>query len=523
MILKRYSSRTIYVLRTAIHRINLAKGFHVVFRFGISALLPIALMFGLLGTMAGADIEMSATVRTDLTSAERNRVRTVTAPTENFNKAERYETRQGGVGTYVGPVDQRALTHPLTSLEFKDRDEFQLGAALFGKLWVSAPSSTLASDGLGPLFNARACTSCHINNGRGLLPDKSSDASSLVIRLNRTDSQPSPHPVYGIQIQNRAVPGVKPEARVHIDTAAERLEVGGVRLDKPRYWLSELAYGSLGDDTELSARAAPALVGTGLIEAIHPSDIVANADPDDLDGDGISGRVSAAKDPTTGLAEPGRFGWKATHARLSDQNAEALSIDIGISSPTQPNSAGDCTTAQTDCNTRPNGVQPHLGDTEAPEPIVELITRYTALLAVPARRNVNDPTVLQGKRHFYDIGCVSCHIPKFVTRKDIDTPQLRFQLIWPYSDFLLHDMGPALSDGASDSTGISREWRTPPLWGIGLSGSLGADEHYLHDGRAKSLTEAILWHGGEADAARERFIALQESQKRALLAFMRSL
>jgi CxxC motif-containing protein (DUF1111 family) len=164
-----------------------------------------------------------------------------------------------------------------------------------------------------------------------------------------------------------------------------------------------------------------------------------------------------------------------------------------------------------------------LGDTEAPSPVLDLVTVYTENLSVPARRNVDAPDVLRGKQIFYDSGCATCHTPKFVTRRNADDPLHSFQLIWPYSDFLLHDMGDGLADGQQVGDATGKEWRTQPLWGIGLTGAVNGNEFYLHDGRARSPTEAILWHGGEAQKARDAFAALQKSDRQALLTFLESL
>jgi CxxC motif-containing protein (DUF1111 family) len=208
---------------------------------------------------------------------------------------------------------------------------------------------------------------------------------------------------------------------------------------------------------------------------------------------------------------------------VRQQSAEAFALDIGISTPEVPLPDGDCTPAQTACLERPNGVQKRLGDAEAPPPVMDLVTFYAENLAVPARRKASFPETLAGKRVFYETGCVSCHHPKFVTRRDAGNKAHAFQLIWPYSDFLLHDMGEGLADGQPVGVATEREWRTPPLWGIGLTKTVNGHTFFLHDGRARNLTEAILWHGGEAQAARDRFAALEKQDRDALLTFLESL
>ena len=265
------------------------------------------------------------------------------------------------------------------------------------------------------------------------------------------------------------------------------------------------------------------MIGLGLIQAIHEADILALADPDDKDGDGISGKAAVTRDPVSGDPVLGRFGWKAQNATVRHQSAEAFAGDIGISTPEVNRSHGDCTDSQAACLALPVGVQPRLGDTEAPDPVLDLVTFYSENLAVPARRKASFAETLGGKKLFYEAGCTGCHTPKFVTRRDAGNKAHAFQLIWPYSDFLLHDMGEGLADGQPVGLATGSEWRTPPLWGIGLTQTVSGHTFFLHDGRARNLTEAILWHGGEAAAARDRFAAMAKSDRDALLAFLESL
>ena len=279
-----------------------------------------------------------------------------------------------------------------------------------------------------------------------------------------------PEPTYGSQLQDFAVPGIAAEGKVSVAYAEVRVELNGgeeATLRRPAYSVADLGYGPMAPDVMVSPRVAPPMIGLGLLEAVHRADIVAGADPDDADGDGITGRPSVVRDPDTGSVSLGRFGWKASAASVREQSARAFSGDIGISSPDVRAPWGDCTEAQAACRAMPSGVQAGLGDTEAPDPVLDLVTFYAANLAVPARRVVGDPEVLHGKRLFHAAGCVSCHTPKFVTRRDADRPEHRFQLIWPYTDLLLHDMGEGLADGRPVGTASGREWRTAPLWGIG--------------------------------------------------------
>nr|WP_234704229.1 di-heme oxidoredictase family protein [Rhizobium nepotum] len=482
---------------------------------------------------------LAAPLRDDLTEKDRRRVDTVTAPTTDFTRPEPFEAMSAGATTSTNKPDSGAFSHPSATMTFERKQDFKLGNALFQKLWVSSPSSTQASDGLGPLYNARSCQTCHVKDGRGRPPRAGEDAVSMFLRLARPAHSEAeraaiarhevlnfPDETYGRQLQNLAIPGLAAEGKPLVTYAEKPVRLADgevVMLRKPDYAVADLQYGPLGADTTLSARVAMPTLGLGLIEAIAEADILAGADPDDKNSDGISGRPAFVRDHRTGEVKLGRFGWKAQNASVRDQSAGAFSHDIGISTPEAPNASGDCTDVQKDCLAMPTGVQPRLGPVEAPDPILDLVTFYTENLAVPQRRNVGDPAVLQGKQLFYASGCASCHIPKFVTRRDDADPMHSFQLIWPYSDFLLHDMGEALADGQQVGEASGREWRTQPLWGIGLTQSVNGNGFYLHDGRARSPTEAILWHSGEGESARDAFAALQKSDRQALLAFLESL
>ena len=491
----------------------------------------------LLCTAAAAAGPEETPRRADLSPADRARVEAVTKPAVDFSKAEEYETMQGGAGTSRKPVNADAFSQPSAAIGFEQRGDFHLGNALFRKLWVSSPSSTQASDGLGPLYNARACDACHVRDGRGHPPEFG--PTSMLLRLARAAATAEeqaavaggralnfPDPVYGRQLQELAVPGAAGEGRMEIRYEEHTVALADgsvVSLRKPHYAVTDLSYGPLDSATTLSPRIAPALIGLGLIEQIHPADILALADPDDRNGDGISGRAALVRDPAGGPPVLGRFGWKAEQARVRQQVADALADDIGISSPQAPRHWGDCTAAQAACRALPTGVQSRLGDTEAPDPVIDLIGFYARNLAVPARRDVGEPGVLSGKQAFYQMGCTACHTPKFVTRRDAPEKAQAFQLIWPYSDFLLHDMGAGLADGQPVGEATGREWRTPPLWGIGLTSAVSGHTFFLHDGRARNLTEAILWHGGEAGKARDRFAAASAAERDALITFLESL
>ncbi|NGO51143.1 di-heme oxidoredictase family protein [Allomesorhizobium camelthorni] len=505
-------------------------------RIGLAVAAALA---ALSGVAVSSEPDALPSVRDDLTEKDLARVRAITEPTADFSKTEDFEPMPGGAATSRKRVNHDAFSHPSANLSFEEQGTFKLGNGLFRKLWVSSPSSTQASDGLGPLFNARACQSCHLKDGRGHPPEGNADATSMFLRLARAAETAEektmlarkaalnfPDPVYGGQLQDLAVPGLAAEGRMKIayEETPVMLDDGSVvSLRKPSYSVSDLSLGPLRPATTLSPRVTPPMIGLGLVEQIHPADILAKSDPEDSDGDGISGKASIVRDAASGEPTLGRFGWKASTPSIRQQSAEAFAGDIGISTPDVPHHWGDCSDAQKDCLALPNGVQERLGETEAPNPVLDLVTFYSQNLAVPARRDVGKPEVLAGKKVFYQFGCASCHTPKFVTRRDAPNKAHAFQLIWPYSDFLLHDMGEGLADGQSVGDAGGSEWRTPPLWGIGLTEQVSGHTFFLHDGRARNLTEAILWHGGEAQAARDGFAALPKADRDALAKFLESL
>ncbi|MCF3933516.1 c-type cytochrome [Acuticoccus sp. M5D2P5] len=478
--------------------------------------------------------------RDDLSAEDKARVEAVTRPATDFTKAERFEAKSGGAATSTKTPDGNAYSHPSENLSFADREQFFVGNGIFKKLWVSSPSSTAASDGLGPLYNARACQRCHLKDGRGHPPGPNEDGiTTMLLRLSVPPSTAEeeaalaaftttriPEPTYGGQLQDHAVAGLDIEGTVAIDY--EEIEValaGGetATLRKPTARVENLGYGPMANNVMTSLRVANPMIGLGLLEAIHPADIIAHADPDDADGDGISGRLSLARDPESGVLTLGRFGWKATTPSVRVQSAEAFSGDIGISTPLVTDAFGECSIAQQVCRDMPSGVQERLGEVEAPDPILDLVTFYSKNLAVPERRDVDDPDVLRGKALFYEAGCASCHVPKYVTSREAENEEHRFQLIWPYTDLLLHDMGDRLADGRPVGSATGREWRTAPLWGIGLTETVNGHTFFLHDGRARNLLEAILWHGGEAEAARNRVVTMSPTERKALLRFLESL
>lgn len=478
--------------------------------------------------------------RTDLSAKDIARVEAVVKPTESFNKPEMFEAMSGGAATTTATPDGNAFSHPSANLNFEGEQRFKLGNGLFKKIWVASPSSTRASDGLGPLFNARSCQRCHLKDGRGHPPNGPEDSSvSMFLRLSippQTKEDKSaietsrvsriPEPTYGGQLQDFAVPGLPAEGRMRITYEDVVVDLNGedpAVLRKPTYSITDLGYGPLHPETLISPRIANQMIGLGLLEAIHPNDILRQADPDDSDGDGISGRASYFYDPAKDTMLLGRFGWKASMPDVELQSAHAFAGDIGLSSPRMPIHWGDCTDNQPQCIDMPHGAQTSLGNTEAPPPVLELVSHYARNLAVPARRNVDDPAVLRGKAQFYKLGCAACHTPKYVTSRDAAFEEHRFQLIWPYTDMLLHDMGEGLADGRPVGSASGSEWRTAPLWGIGLTERVNGHTFFLHDGRARNLLEAILWHGGEAKASRDAVTRLSPEARQDLIRFLESL
>ncbi len=478
--------------------------------------------------------------RSDLTPEDLARVRAVTAPTTDFSRAENFEGKPAGAGTTTFAVNADSFSHFLDNLSFEQEEQFKLGNALFRKIWVSSPSSTQASDGLGPLFNARGCQSCHVKDGRGHPPfEGQAENVSMFLRLSVPPGADDTRlamdgvvagevgdPTYGTQLQDFAVPGLKAEGRMVIDYAELPVTLGDgtqVTLRAPHYSVADLAFGPLADDVMLSPRLANPMIGLGLVEQIPTEDILALADAEDRDGDGISGRPNWTIEPVSQSVMLGRFGWKAGMATIRSQSAAAFAGDIGISTPLVNLPHGDCTERQAECLAMPTGEQARLGVSEAPDPVLDLVTFYAQTLGVPARREVDDPAVLRGKAAFYGAGCASCHVPKFVTSSAAENPAHRFQLIWPYSDFLLHDMGAGLADNRPEGLADGQEWRTPPLWGIGLTETVSGHTFFLHDGRARNLVEAILWHGGEAQAARDAFAQMSQATRDDVVAFLESL
>jgi CxxC motif-containing protein (DUF1111 family) len=332
-------------------------------------------------------------------------------------------------------------------------------------------------------------------------------------------------PTYGGQLQTFAVQGLAAEGQVAIDYSPVpvRLADGkAVSLRTPVYRITDLGYGPMHPDVRTSPRVAPAMIGMGLLELIPQADILAKADPDDRDGDGIRGIAQTGWSRVQDREMLGRFGWKAGTPTIADQTAVAFANDMGLSTPPLRISAGDCMPMQRECLAAPNGNDEAEG-VEVTQKMFDLVVFYARNLAVPGRVDAQKPKVLEGKRLFADLGCAACHTPSHVTADDPAQPHLSGQTIWPYTDLLLHDMGEGLADGRPEGRASGRHWRTAPLWGIGLTKTVSGHSLLLHDGRARDLLEAVLWHGGEAQAARDRVVGLDAARRAALIAFLESL
>lgn len=434
---------------------------------------------------------------------------------------------------------------PFRHLSTKETFDFHLGEALFQKFWVASPSSTTASDGLGPVYNARSCNSCHQNNGRGHAPQALSSGASVpsfFVRLGQIHNSKNTDGIYpkkgddmyGHQFQTLSSAGIKPEGNYtltydeHTETLADGTEVV---LRKPELHWSQLNYGPFAKDTGFSMRVSPPLVGMGLLDAASESVILSNADPDDIDRDGISGKANWIIDShieqnqkhAQDQKKLGRFGYKATVVSVNTQNQMAFNGDMGLSTPMQPNPSGDCTAKQIDCLNSPNGNSPHLENLEVDSQQVNLVNLFVSLSAPPAMRHLDKPFFLKGKKVFDNLGCASCHTPKMTTDTSSPYKVLHNRTFYPFTDMLLHDMGPGLASDFPEFSAEPSEWRTSPLWGIGLSKTVSGRIGFLHDGRANTLEEAILWHGGEAQASKLAYKQLNQHDRNLLIKFLESL
>ena len=431
-----------------------------------------------------------------------------------------YNERLGG-DTTAFSSGGNAFELSARNLSNELRRTFEVGDSFFNQNWVTAPASTEARDGLGPTHNALSCSSCHSHDGRGKPPDHPKDPErGLLLRFSVPGPNgPVDEPTYGGQLQDRSILGVPVEGRIVIDyreSEGEYPDGTKYSLRRPVYSVGNPAFGPLHPDVQVSPRVAPATIGMGLLEAIPEERIMALADPDDADGDGISGKPNHVWDVRRGEIALGRFGWKANQPSVEQQVAGAFLGDIGITSTIFPDE--NCPQGQAECQQAPSGGSPEIADARLGK-----VTIYTQTLAVPAMRNTEDPEVQRGARLFVQSQCSVCHTPRHETGNTHPLEPLRGQVIFPYTDLLLHDMGDGLADHRPDGQASGAEWRTPPLWGIGLVETVNGHTMFLHDGRARSLEEAILWHGGEAEESKKRFMDLALDARNALIKFLESL
>jgi CxxC motif-containing protein (DUF1111 family) len=418
--------------------------------------------------------------------------------------AARYET---------AAPESEAFSQPLQGLDGPQSASFRRGSALFRQAWLIGPSEDHPDlVGLGPLYNRLSCIACHVKNGRGAAPDPENGlARHMVARLSVEGSDarggPRAHPAYGAQLNPEGVPGVAGEGQAVItyEDLAVALEDGErVTLHRPKLSFRNLAYGELGPDVRISLRNAPPVFGLGLLEAVPEEEILAG-----------KGKPNYVWDLEANARRLGRFGLKANQPSLKQQIANAFAEDIGVTASLFPQE--NCAPGQSAC-LHAGSRKPDLSDAQ-----LDAVTAYIRWLAVPARRSVDDPGVVAGEAQFRALGCPTCHRETLTLGDFVDAPSLGGAEIHPYSDLLLHDMGEGLADGRTDYEAGPRDWRTPPLWGLGLAGKGGDGVNYLHDARARTLTEAILWHGGEAQDAADRFRRLRKNEREALLAFLNSL
>jgi CxxC motif-containing protein (DUF1111 family) len=397
-----------------------------------------------------------------------------------------------------------AFGHPYPSVTVEENRLFHVGNSIFRDNWVRAPSTTKVRDGLGPTFNANTCSACHELDGRGEGAAKLGfPSASLLFRIENI-------PGYGGQLNPLSIDGVPPEVVPNVEHAlVPGLYADGTpyELRRPIYTFSQWLYGAPPATSRISPRVGQQVIGVGLLERIPADEIEAQADPDDKNQDGISGRTIQVLNLRTGQIQLGRFGWKSEQPTVEQQSAGALVGDIGVTNPLFPEE--NCPAPQVECQNAINGGAP-----EADERVLSRLVFYMTHLAVPTRRDPESAEFLEGEKVFQRIGCASCHTPSY---------QIDGNAIYPYTDMLLHDMGAELADRDLGGNALPTEWRTPPLWGIGLIHVVNKHTNLLHDGRARGVAEAVLWHGGEGERAREAFRSLSQLERDRLVKFVNSL
>jgi len=437
-------------------------------------------------------------------------------------------------GTFtIERVDKAAYSEPAPVLNNKQRQLFMAGRSVFHRQWASVNS--LNGDwGLGPTFIADRCSVCHVNAGRGSPPaSRDKQLVSMLVRLSiRGEDEhggPKPHPHYGDQLQNRSLDGrnvdfayagspVPPEADLYMDWE-ERVfsfpDGETVQLRTPKLRIENLTFGSLGAEIMTSVRIAQPMVGMGFLEAVPEETLLALARRQKAQG--FDGRPNYVWDAVNNRTALGRFGWKANQPSLKQQTAGAALGDMGVASPLFPGQ--NCPPVQEICARHLPGNVPEIIGHE-----IDTVEIWLRGLAVPARRNMADPEVRRGEKLFAEAQCAVCHVPEMKTAERFPPlPQLANQTFRAYTDLLLHDMGEELADGRPDFKAGPRDWRTPPLWGLGLSETVNGSTAMLHDGRARNVAEAILWHAGEAEVSREAFRIMPNADRKALVKFVEAI
>ena len=429
--------------------------------------------------------------------------------------------------------DPEAYGEPAPGLDYKQLQRFLRGRHHFNQNWVQFPS--IGGDwGLGPTFITDRCTGCHVKAGRGMPPTQPDEQlRSVLVRISvpGTDEhgRALAHPSYGDQIQNQGLMGqgghatylgerVPPEAEIYLDWEDNRVTLADgeiVTLRRPTLRWGKMWFGPIGEETMTSLRLAQPVFGLGLLEAVPESTLLALAQAQKAQG--FNGRPNYVRDDINQRTALGRFGWKANQPSIKQQIAAAFIGDLGVTSSLYTKE--NCPTPQQDCAYQPPGNQPELIDNDWEE-----LEFWTQTLAVPARRNVHDPLFKRGEQLFVEAKCAVCHVPELKTADSHPSvKRLANQTFRAYTDLLLHDMGEGLADGRPEFRAGPRDWRTAPLWGLGLSKTVNGSTAMLHDGRARNVPEAILWHGGEAQVSSDAFKSMPKADRDALVKFVESL
>ncbi len=436
---------------------------------------------------------------------------------DNVKPTRQLQGELAGGETTVFISNSQAFGTPAPNLSEANLEKHLEGDQAFEAIFVSSPAPK--QGGLGPVFNNTSCIACHPSDGRASVPANVNSLSGFFFRISipgeGANGGPNPVPGFGTQMQHQALFGYQPEALMtrEYEYFTEILSDGTeIELQKPIYGIKD-PYIALPADVQISPRIGMPVFGLGLLQAIKEDDILAHADENDSDGDGISGKPNYVWDAVSQSVQLGRFGWKAGTSNILAQAAGAYSDDMGLTTPIHPVEA-----SYGQSNGDPDAISPEVSQEE-----LDAVTFYCLTLGVPAARNINDQDVVQGRKIFDQLACNQCHTPSYTTGLVEGLPEISEQTIYPYTDMLLHDMGEGLADNRNEFKANGQEWKTRPLWGIGLTNVTSGHTTFLHDGRARNITEAILWHGGEAQASTDGFKALNTTDREKLLQFLNSL